>query len=68
MSKEALSKPYIQLICHPYEANFRLISPRVTIDIMEKDITRDELVQVLEDFIKAAGYNLTDEQLTIEPV
>ena len=56
------------MICHPYEANFRLISPRVTIDIMEKDITRDELVQVLEDFIKAAGYNLTDEQLTIEPV
>jgi len=67
MNKEALSKPYIQLICHPYEDRSS-VNTRVTIDIMEKDITRDELVQVFEDFIKAVGYNLTDEQLTIEPV
>ena len=65
MNKEPLSKPYIQLICHPYEDRSS-VNTRVTIDIMDKDVARDELVQVLEDFMKAIGYNLTDEHLTIE--
>lgn len=65
MSKQALDKPYIQLICHPYE-DASSVNTRVTIDVMEKDLTRDELVQVLQDFMKAIGYDLAGEQLVFE--
>lgn len=63
---EALDKPYIQLICHPYEHESS-VNTRVTIDVMQKDLSRDDMLEVLEGFMKAMGYNFTDkESLCIE--
>ena len=63
---EALDKPYIQLICHPYEHESS-VNTRVTIDVMQKDLSRDDMVEVLEGFMKAIGYTFTDkESLCIE--
>lgn len=50
-------KPYIQFICNPYEHSSS-VNTRVTIDVMQKDLSRDEILQVFEDFIKACGYHL----------
>lgn len=62
----ATDKPYIQLICHPYEHDSS-VNTRITIDIMQKDLSRDEMVEVLQDFMKAMGYNFSDkESLCIE--
>ena len=54
-----LDKPYIQLICHPYEHETS-VNTRVTIDVMEKDLSRDDIVEVLEGFMKAMGYGFSD--------
>jgi hypothetical protein len=63
---EALGKPYIQLICHPYEHESS-VNTRVTIDVMQKDLSRDDMLEVLEGFMKAIGYTFTDkESLCIE--
>lgn len=63
---KALDKPYIQLICHPYEHETS-VNTRITIDVMQKDLSRDDMIQVFTDFLKAMGYNLGDkEYLTIE--
>ena len=63
---EALDKPYIQLICHPYEHESS-VNTRVTIDVMQKDLSRDDMLEVLEGFMKAIGYTFTDkESLCIE--
>jgi hypothetical protein len=63
---EALNKPYIQLICHPYEHESS-VNTRVTIDVMQKDLSRDDMLEVLEGFMKAIGYTFTDkESLCIE--
>jgi len=63
---EALNKPYIQLICHPYEHESS-VNTRVTIDVMQKDLSRDDMLEVLEGFMKAMGYTFTDkESLCIE--
>jgi hypothetical protein len=67
MNKEALSKPYIQLICHPYEDSCA-VNTRVTIDVLDKDATRDDLVQVFQEFMTAVGYGFNNEQLVIEPL
>ena len=68
MNKPALDKPYIQLICNPYEDKSS-INTRITIDVMEKDLSRDDMVGVLESFMKAIGYNFADhEALGIEVV
>lgn len=55
MNKPALDKPHITLICNPYEHDTS-VNTRITIDVMEKDLSKDEMVQVLEDFMKAIGY------------
>ena len=62
----ATEKPYMQLICHPYEHDSS-VNTRITIDVMQKDLSRDDMVQVLEDFMKAMGYRFsTKESLCIE--
>jgi len=62
----ATEKPYMQLICHPYEHNSS-VNTRVTIDVMQKDLSRDDMVEVLEGFMKAMGYPFSDkESLSIE--
>lgn len=63
---KAEDKPYVQLICNPYEHDSS-VNTRVTIDVMQKDLSRDDMLQVLQDFMKAIGYNLSDkEYLSIE--
>ena len=63
MNKPALDKPYISLICYPYEHESS-VNTRITIDVMEKDLSKDDMVQVLEDFMKAIGYSFNaDEHL-----
>lgn len=66
MIKLALDKPYITLICNPYEDESST-NTRVTIDVMEKDLSRDDMLGVLEDFMKAIGYHFDiDEHLVID--
>ena len=54
--KLATDKPYITLICNPYEYESS-VNTRITIDVMEKDLSRDDMVEVLEGFMKAMGYH-----------
>jgi|TARA_A200000159_G_C7117455_1_gene253323 hypothetical protein len=43
------------------------VNTRITIDVMQKDLSRDDMMQVFTDFLKAMGYHLGDkEYLTIE--
>ena len=66
MIHPASDKPYVQLICHPYE-HVTSINTRITIDVMQKDLSRDDMVEVLEGFMKAMGYGFSDkESLCIE--
>ena len=59
-------KPYIQLICHPYEHSSS-VNTRITIDVMQKDLDRNDMVEVLEGFMKAVGFRFdTNEALCIE--
>ena len=59
-------KPYIQLICNPYEHSSS-VNTRITIDVMQKDLDRNDMVEVLEGFMKAMGYNFSaKEALCIE--
>jgi hypothetical protein len=65
-SNPATDKPYIQLICNPYEHSTS-VNTRVTIDVMQKDLSRDDMLEVLEGFMKAVGYNFSNkESLCIE--
>tara|TARA_Y100000385_G_scaffold269696_1_gene307972 strand:+ start:384 stop:620 length:237 start_codon:yes stop_codon:yes gene_type:complete len=62
----ALDKPYMQLICNPYE-DISSVNTRVTIDVMQKDLSRDDMLEVLEGFMKAMGYTFSNkESLCIE--
>lgn len=66
MIHPALDKPYIQLICNPYEHSTS-VNTRITIDVMEKDLSRTEMLEVMQSFMKAMGYGFTEnEQLCIE--
>lgn len=66
MIKPALDKPYITLICNPYE-DASSTNTRIVIDVMEKDLSRDDMIEVLEDFMKAIGYHFDQgEHLGIE--
>lgn len=66
MIKPALDKPYITLICNPYE-DASSTNTRIVIDVMEKDLSRDDMIGVLEDFMKAIGYHFNQgEHLGIE--
>jgi hypothetical protein len=53
--KPALDKPYITLTCNPYEHDTS-VNTCITIEVMEKDLSRDDMVEVLEQFMKAIGY------------
>ena len=57
----ALDKPYMQLICNPYEHSSS-VNTRVTIDVMQKDLSRDDMVEVFEQFMKACGYSFSDKE------
>jgi len=66
MIHPASDKPYVQLICHPYE-HVTSINTSITIDVMQKDLSRDDMVEVFEGFMKAMGYSFSDkESLCIE--
>lgn len=66
MNKTATEKPYITLVCNPYEHDTS-VNTRITIDVMEKDLSRDEMIEVCENFMKAIGYSFADhEALGIE--
>ena len=61
-----MKEEYIQLICNPY-GDDSSVNTRVTIDIMDRDISRDELIEVLDKFVRAIGYHFKDgECLGIE--
>ncbi len=64
---KALDKPYIEFICNPYECELgSSTNTRIKIDIMEKDICKDDLLETFEIFMKAMGYLLKDnDQLEI---
>ena len=61
MIHPASDKPYVQLICHPYE-HVTSINTRITIDVMQKDLSRDDMVEVFEGFMKAMGYSFSDKE------
>ena len=61
MTHPALDNPYIQLICNPYE-HPSSINTRVTIDVMQKDLSRDDMIEVLEGFMKAMGYSFSSKE------
>jgi|TARA_X000000950_G_scaffold212167_2_gene255241 hypothetical protein len=66
MNKTALDTPYITMTCMPYEHDTS-VNTRVTIDVMEKDLSRDQMIEVCENFMKAIGYSFADhEALGIE--
>ena len=66
MIHPASDKPYIQLICNPYE-HATSVNTRITIDVMQKDLSRDDMLEVFEGFMKAMGYSFSDkESLCIE--
>jgi hypothetical protein len=59
--KLALDKPYITLTCNPYEHDTS-VNTRITFDVMEKDLSRDEMIEVCENFMKAMGYNFAPHE------
>jgi hypothetical protein len=64
--KPALDKPYITLTCNPYEHDTS-VNTRITIEVMEKDLSRDDMIEVLETFMKSMGYHFSEgEHLGIE--
>ena len=59
-------KPYIQLICNPYEHETS-VNTRITVDVMQKDLSRDEMLEIFETFMKSMGYHFSSkESLCIE--
>ena len=59
MSKPATDKPYITLTCNPYEHDTS-VNTRITIEVMEKDLSRDDMIEVLETFMKSMGYHFSE--------
>ena len=62
MDKPATDKPYITLTCNPYEHDTS-VNTRITIVVMEKDLSRDDMIQVCEGFMKAMGYNFPPHEV-----
>ena len=62
MDKPATDKPYITLPCNPYEHDTS-VNTRITIEVMEKDLSRDDMIQVCEGFMKAMGYNFSQHEV-----
>ena len=66
--KPAEEKPYIILICNPYE-DASSTNTRLTIEVMEKDLSRDDMIKVCEDFMISMGYHFSEhEHLGIEVI
>lgn len=64
--KPADEKPYITLTCNPYEDKSST-NTRITIDVMEKDLSKDDMIEVLEKFMISMGYHFSEgEHLGIE--
>ena len=61
MIHPALDRPYIQLICNPYE-HATSVNTRITIDVMQKDLSRDDMLEVFEGFMKAMGYQFSPKE------
>lgn len=59
--KQETDKPYIQLICNPYE-HHTSVDTRVTIDVMQKDLSRDDLCEVFQCFMKSMGYHFKENE------
>ena len=60
--KPALTEPFITLTCNPYEHDTS-VNTRLTIEVMEKDLSRDDMIQVFEDFMKAMGYQFEPHEV-----
>ena len=54
-------KPYIQLICNPYEHETS-VNTRITVDVMQKDLSRDEMLEIFETFMKSMGYHFSSKE------
>ncbi len=67
MTHQELDKAHIQFICHPYKCSFNSsVNNRVTYDIVQRDISRDELLEQFQYFMKGMGYHFdTDETIAI---
>lgn len=65
--KFAEARPYVQFICHPHECLWSTsINSRVTYDIMEKDVSREDMLEQFQYFMSAMGYHFdTNETITI---
>ena len=61
MNNPATEKPYIQLICNPYEHSTS-VNTRVTIDVMQRDVSREEMLEVVGQFMKACGYYFSEKE------
>ena len=50
--------PFYQFINYPYESDlhYRHVRNKVTFDIMEQDLSRTEMLEQFELFLKACGY------------
>ena len=55
MNKPALISRILTLTCHPYEHDTS-VNARLTIEVMEKDLSRDDMIHICENFMKAMGY------------
>lgn len=60
-TNKATKEPYMEFICNPYEHETS-VNTRVKIEVMQKDLSRDDMIQVLEDFMKAVGYRFGDKE------
>jgi len=38
------------------------VNTRVTIDVMQKDLSRDDLLEVFEGFMKSMGYHFSENE------
>jgi hypothetical protein len=67
MTHQELDRPYVQFICHPYECPINSsVNTRVTYDIMQKDIRRDDMLEHFQYFMQAVGYHFdADEHIAI---
>ncbi len=56
--KEIDKTPHIRLICYPHDLDTGV---KTTVDIMDIDIGRDELVDIFESFMKSLGYYFDED-------
>jgi hypothetical protein len=55
--KQETDEPYIQLICNPYKTPYSdSVKTRITIDVMQQDLLRDDLIELFETFAKSIGF------------